>query len=235
MSLNKRLLLRCGLVAGPLFIGGILIQGKTRPDYSSLRHPVSSLSLGPRGWMQTANFAVTGGLSLGFVLGLSRTLCTQIRTRVGPVLLGGAAVGILGAAAFPTDPVSGYPPGTPDVPVRTTPLGALHELLAATAFLCVPAAALVFARAFIKQKERGWATYSAVSALSMLTTYALAGAGFRQRPGLVEIAGALQRFAIAVGFTWTTGLAARALAGAEVENSGDRSFGHRLDRVVEPR
>ena len=129
MHIHNRLLLRGGLVAGPLFIGSILIQGKTLHDYSSLRHPVSSLSLGPRGWMQIANFAVTGGLSLGFVVGLSHTLCTQIRTRVGPVLLGGAAIGILGAAAFPTDPVSGYPPGTPDVPARPTALGKVHDLL----------------------------------------------------------------------------------------------------------
>jgi hypothetical protein len=215
MSLHNRQLLRCGLIAGPLFIGSILIQGKTRDGYSQLRHPVSSLSLGPRGWLQSASFAVTGGLSLGFAIGLSRTLCTQIRTRLGPVLLGAAAVGILGAGAFPTDPVSGYPPGTPDVPARTTTLGALHELLAAPAFLCVPAAELVFARAFLNHKERNWAAYSAISAMGMLTAYALANAGFRQRPGLVEIAGALQRAAIAIGFTWTTGLAARALAGAD--------------------
>jgi hypothetical protein len=215
MKIGDRHLLRCGVIAGPLFVGGIIIQGKTRHDYSSLRHPVSSLSLGPGGWLQSINFAVTGGLSLGFVIGLSRTLGKQIRTRLGPVLLGAAAVGILGAAAFPTDPVSGYPPGTPRVPAHTTPLGALHELLAAPAFLCVPAAELAFARAFFKHQERGWATYSALSAWGMLLAYALASGGFRQWPGLVQIAGALQRISIAIGYTWITSLAARALADAD--------------------
>ena len=215
MGLSNRVLLRGGLIAGPLFIGSVLVQGHTRADYSPLRHPVSSLSLGPHGWLQSASFAVTGGLSLGFVFGLSRTLGCQIRTRLGPVLLAAAAVGIFGAGVFPTDPVSGYPPETPSIPVRTTLLGALHELLAAPAFLCVPAAELVFARAFLKHREAGWAAYSAASAVGMLTTYALASVGFRQRPVLVEIAGALQRTSIAIGFMWMTNLAARALAASD--------------------
>jgi hypothetical protein len=74
---------------------------------------------------------------------------------------------------------------------------------------------LVFARAFLKHQEHGWAAYSAASAFGMLTTYALASVGFRQRPGLVEIAGALQRTSIAIGFMWITSLAARALAVAD--------------------
>ena len=215
MALSNRLLLRGGLIAGPVFLGSILVQGLTREDYSPIRHPVSSLSLGPRGWLQSASFAVTGGLSLGFVVGLSRTLGAQIGTRLGPVLLGTAAVGILGAAAFPTDPIGGYPPGTPIVPTSSTTLGLLHDVLTLPAFLCVPAAELVFGHAFLRHGERGWAAYSAASAVGMLVSYVLASAGFRQRPGLVEIAGALQRAAVAIGFTWLTGLAARALASAE--------------------
>ena len=215
MRIHTRLLLRCGLVAGPLFIGSFLVQGATRDGYSPMRHSVSTLSLGPRGWMQIANFAVTGGLSLGLVVGLSRTLCTQIRTRVGPVLLGGAAVGILGAAAFPTDPVSGYPPGTPDLAVSPTTLGKVHDLLSVSSFLSVPVAALAFARAFGRHKEGGWSTYSAVSGLGMLITFALASVGFSQKEGFVEIAGALQRASIIIGFTWISSLAARALAAAD--------------------
>jgi hypothetical protein len=214
MSMLDRLLLRCGLIAGPLFIGGVLIQGATREDYSPVRHPVSTLSLGPGGRVQIANFAVTGGLSVGFVVGLSRTLCAQIGTRAGPLLLGVAAVGILGAGAFATDPVSGYPPGTPDVPTNTTAQGALHDLLTLPAFLCVPAAQLAFARAFLRHRDRGWATYSAGSALGMLIAYALATAGFHQSPSLVHIAGALQRASIIIGSTWVTSLAARALGTA---------------------
>ena len=55
-------LLSCGLAAGPLFVTAFLIQGATREGYRPSRHPVSSLALGPRGWVQAANFAVTGTL-----------------------------------------------------------------------------------------------------------------------------------------------------------------------------
>ena len=108
-------------VAGPLFIGSILIQGKTLRDYSSLRHPVSSLSLGPRGWMQIANFAVTGGslpaaLSSGFpIRSAPRSVPASARSSLAEPQSGSPA-----QPRSPPTPVSGYPPGTPDVPARPT-------------------------------------------------------------------------------------------------------------------
>ena len=44
-----RRLLRCGLAAGPVFTATFLLEGATRDGYRPLRHPVSSLALGPRG------------------------------------------------------------------------------------------------------------------------------------------------------------------------------------------
>ena len=215
-NVHSRELLGCGVVAGPLFVGSFLAQGATRDAYSPKRHPVSSLALGPRGWVQIANFAVTGGLYLCFAVGLSRTLGARIRTRLGPVLLGAGAVGMLGAAAFRTDPVSGYPPGTPDRPTRASTLGVLHDLFSVPTFLCIPAAGLAFGRAFLRVGERGWAAYSAASGLGMLAAFALASLGFSQQHGpaarhFVEIGGALQRASIAIGVAWLTSLAARAL------------------------
>jgi hypothetical protein len=65
-------LLRCGLVAGPVFATAFLLEGAVRDGYRPLRHPVSSLALGPGGWIQAANFAVTGTLFLAGAAGLSR-------------------------------------------------------------------------------------------------------------------------------------------------------------------
>jgi hypothetical protein len=45
----------------------------------------------------------------------------------------------------------------------------------------------------------------------MLTTAVLSGAGFGQSPGLVPVAGLLQRVSIITGLTWLTALSARAL------------------------
>ncbi len=215
MHIHNRLLLRGGLVAGPLFVGSFLVQGKTRHDYSPLRHPVSSLALGPRGWMQIANFAVTGGLSLCFAVGLSHTSGARIRTRLGPVLLGGAAVGMLGAAAFRTDPVSGYPPGTPDSPSAASPLGMLHDLFSVPTFLCVPAAGSPSAVRFSALESAAGRRTPRLLALacwppSRWPAWASASST-AQRKYFVEIGGALQRASIAIGFAWLTSLAARAL------------------------
>jgi Protein of unknown function (DUF998) len=203
--------LRCGVAAGPLFVGTFLVDGATRPDYDPLRHPVSSLALGPHGWTQTANFAIAGVLYLGFAAGLRRGPRAVAATRVGPLLIGAAAVGLLGSATFTTDPVSGYPPGTPDAAVASTPAGALHDLFSVPIFLGLPVAALAFARGAWKRRDRRWAACSASSGLAMLATFVLAGAAFNQVPGLVDIGGLLQRASIVTGFGWLTALAVRTL------------------------
>ena len=76
-----RSLLSCGVAAGPLFVLTALTEGATRADYHPLRHPVSSLALGPRGWVQVANFSVTGALYLGYAAGLWRAPRTAPRRR----------------------------------------------------------------------------------------------------------------------------------------------------------
>src|ERR1700735_253087 len=79
-------MLSCGVAAGPLFVTAFLIQGATREGYRPSRHPVSSLALGPRGWVQAANFAVTGTLVLAGAAGLWRA-----RDATGPADFAGLA------------------------------------------------------------------------------------------------------------------------------------------------
>jgi hypothetical protein len=67
-------LLYCGLAAGPVFVTTFLAEGAIRDGYRPSRHPVSSLALGPRGQVQTANFAVTGTLVLAGAAGLGTPL-----------------------------------------------------------------------------------------------------------------------------------------------------------------
>ncbi|KAA9373687.1 DUF998 domain-containing protein [Microbispora cellulosiformans] len=119
-AMIDRLLLTCGLVAGPLFTAAYLTEGALRPHYRSLRHPVSSLAIGDRGWIQTVNFLVGGLLSLAFAVGLWRAGPSHW----GASLVGGWAIGLLCAGIFRTDPVSGYPPGTPRPAPAQLPAGA---------------------------------------------------------------------------------------------------------------
>jgi Protein of unknown function (DUF998) len=54
--------LRCGVVAGPLFVLTAAAQLALRDDFDLTRQPLSLLSLGPFGAVQVANFVVTGAL-----------------------------------------------------------------------------------------------------------------------------------------------------------------------------
>ena len=199
--------LACGTIAGPLFVVAFLVEGATRAEYDPLRHPVSSLALGVSGWTQIANFAVAGLLTLVFAVGLRRALRRGKGSTWGPLLVGAWAVGLLGAGVFVTDPVSGYPPGTPDRLLRNSWQGALHDLFSLAAFAAPGAACFVFGRRFAGWGESGWAIYSVVTGLAFVVAFVISGAGFGQAEGFVDLAGLFQRVAIAVGFGWLTLLA----------------------------
>jgi hypothetical protein len=175
---QTRKLLRCGMWAGPVFTATFLAEGAVRDGYRPLRHPVSSLALGPRGWTQTANFAAAGA-------------------------------GLIGSAAFRTDPVGGYPPGTPDMPAKFSRAGTAHNLTAVPVFLGLPAAAACYS--WRAGQSPGFAIYCAATAVTMPVTMTLAGAGFGQSSRLGRYGGLFQRASIITGFAWLTAVSARAL------------------------
>ena len=203
-------LLRCGVAAGPVFAAVFLIEGAARDGYRPLRHPVSSLALGERGWIQTANFAVAGTLFLAAAAGLARA-GDAAAAAAAPALIGAAGAGLIGSAEFTTDPVSGYPPGTPDALSHPTRAGIGHNLMAVPVFACLPAAALASGWRSWRAGQRRFGLYSAGAAVSMLAAMALAGAGFSQSPRLVNLGGLFQRASIITGFAWLTALSARAI------------------------
>ena len=119
--------------------------------------------------------------------------------------------GIAAAAVFRTDPVSGYPPGTPDTPSERSTAGTLHDLVSIPTFLGLPMAATAYSWRFARTGQRGWAAYSASTGIGMLAAFARSAAGFNQSRRLVETAGLWQRVCIATGFAWLTALSGRAL------------------------
>src|SRR5215203_3904404 len=169
-------LLVCGAIAGPLFVVGFLFEGATRANYDPLRHPVSSLALGDWGWTQAANFIITGLLTLAFAVGLRRALRPGKGSKWGPLLVGVWAVGLLGAGISVTDPVSGYPPGTPDRLSGNSWHGALHDLFSLLGFVALAAACFMFGRWFTGRDKRGWALYSAVSGVVFAVAFVLSSA-----------------------------------------------------------
>jgi hypothetical protein len=58
---------------------GGLLQALTRDGFDPTRHPLSLLSLGELGWVQIANFVVTGVLYLACAVGMWRVLASAIQ------------------------------------------------------------------------------------------------------------------------------------------------------------
>ncbi len=206
-------LLAGGALAGPLFLTTALVQGARRPGYHPMRHPVSSLAIGRRGRVQSVNFVLTGTLYGGAAIGLARAARRADREIAVPALVATAALGLVGAGVFTADPVSGYPPGTPDQQTNRTRTGLLHDLVSVPAFLCLPAAAIVDATRSWRLGKHWWAVYSAKSAVVALISVVLASAGFGQQPGLVDRAGLMQRIFVGTSFGWLSALSARRLFG----------------------
>jgi hypothetical protein len=204
--MSRRALLYCGAIAGPFFTIVWFVQGLTRGNYDPMRHAVSSLSVGESGWIQVANFIVTGSLILAFWVELRR----HSGSVWGPRLVGLLGLGLIGSGIFVTDPLNGFPPGTPLIPVERTTHGILHDLFGVAFFLGLPIACLVFARFFSRQGQRNWALYSRLSGLGMFVVFVVARSGFRllsTYPDLAANFGLLQRITLIIGFAWLTLLA----------------------------
>jgi hypothetical membrane protein len=201
---TTRLLLACGVLAGPLFLVVVLAQALTREGFDLTRHPLSLLSLGPGGWIQITNFVVTGLLLVAFAAGIRRTLRGTRGGTWGPLLVGACGVGLAAAGVFTADPVLGFPPGAA---AAASP--SWHSLLHLVAFVVgVPslaAACAVFARRFADLRQPGWALYSlAVGVcIALAIVLSLSGAGF----AILILYGA-----VLIGWTWIPALAARLLA-----------------------
>jgi hypothetical protein len=204
------LFILCGLIAGPFFTLLWFVQGLTRANYNPMRYAISSLSVGEFGWIQIVNFLITGSLILAFSMELRRALQRPSGSFWGPLLLGLVGIGLIGAGVFVTDPLNGYPPGTPLLPTERTVHGVLHDLFGIPFFLGLPIACFVFAGFFTGHGEHRWAWYSRLSGIGMFVVFFVARLGFRLLPTYPDLAanfGFLQRITVTIGLTWLTLLA----------------------------
>lgn len=204
-----------GLLAGPIFVVSFIIQGALRPGYDPLRHPVSSLSLGPGGWVQMVTFWVTGLLVIVFAIGLRRVDIG----RATPILVAVVGLGILAAGFFACDPISGYPPGSP-IPAPRTVHGIVHDVVSTPVFTVLPAAMIVLARRWVRAGRRGWAAASALAAPALFACFVMAAVGFAQVAAVMPYAGLWQRLSLIIGLGWLTVLPVAPLPVRRPEASG---------------
>jgi len=161
-------LLACGIVAGPLFLTVGLAQAFTRDGYDLSRHPLSLLSLGDLGWVQIANFVVTGALFLACAMGMRRVLRPGRGDTWGPRLVGILGAGLVMAGVFVADAGAGFPPGAPAGAPEISWHGVLHEIGFVLATLGTLAGCVVFAGRFAAKGQRGWVAACAASAVAIV-------------------------------------------------------------------
>ena len=160
-STKPNVLLVCGVALGPLFYVVVVLQILTRTGFDISRHPLSLLSLGNTGWIQIANFILTGLLAIACAFGMKRALRSDAGGTWGPLLIGTYGLGMVGAGIFLPDPLPGFPPGAlAGIPAQMSEHAMLHGVGFFVAFLSLIAACFVFARRYFVVGNPGWGRYS---------------------------------------------------------------------------
>jgi hypothetical protein len=200
---TTRLLLGCGIVAGPVYFAVSLVQALLRPGFDLTRHPLSLLSTGDLGWIQITNFLVCGALVLACAVGLRRALRGERGGTWGPLLVGLFGLGLIGGGIFVADPVPGFPPEVGTTSVTITTRGLLHFVVAEIGFLGLVGACFVFARRFAALGQTAWARFSVLAgALFVVGLVAIAAGGGQSWSILAFWIG------IVLAWSWLSALAA---------------------------
>jgi hypothetical protein len=153
---STHILLIGGIVAAPLFVALWAAQAFTREGFRPTFHPLSLLSLGDGGWVQIANFVITGILLIGAGVGLRRA---QGRDRLSTwiaALVVAMGAGLVIAGVFVTDAGAGFPAGAPAGAPQMSWHGAVHEVGFVVTQLAFVVLAILLAVRFARSGQRGW-------------------------------------------------------------------------------
>jgi hypothetical protein len=153
-------------VAGTLWAVVSLGQVATRDGFDLMRHPLSLLSTGSLGWVQIANFVVSGLLML---IGAG-----SLDGRWAPRLARVAGVGMIAAGLLVMDPGGGFPVGHDEVPTTMTWHALGHVVAGTITFTALIAACYVLAK---RATTRSSAVAAAVSGTALLTGWLWAMSG----------------------------------------------------------
>jgi hypothetical protein len=190
-----RSLLGYGVVAGPLFVVVSLAQALTRDGFDLSRHAWSLLANGELGWIQVANFIVTGLMTAAAAIGLRRALTPGRGRDWAPVLVGIYGLSLIAAGVFRPDPAQGFPVGTPE----TTTIswhGMLHFVLGGIGFLCLIAACFLLASRFSRDGRRRLALFARITGVVFLAGFVGIASGSHGPATLAFVAAVLTVWAL---------------------------------------
>lgn len=195
--------LTAGIIAGPFFIVVALLQAFTREGFDWVRHPASMLSLGGAGWIQIANFVLSGVLFILCGIGLSRALQTGIGSRWSPRLFGLFGIALIIGGVFTADAGLGFPPGAPEGPPDEMSFhGTIHAFAPILGFLSQFAALIILARRFGSRGDRGWKNWTIIVAVAMFVLATIPNFTADWEKGVFNF---LPLWAgVALGYCWTS-------------------------------
>lgn len=167
-----RALLLGSVIGGPLFIVVSLAQAFTRAGFDITRHALSLLTNGDLGWLQIANFVVTGVLITAGAVGMRRALGSGRGRTWAPLLIGVYGLSYVGAGIFIPDPALGFPVGTPADAMTISSAGIGHFAFGGIGFLALIVACFVFARRFSGLQQSSWSVFSVITGVVFLAAFA---------------------------------------------------------------
>jgi hypothetical protein len=198
-----RSLLGWGVVAGPFYVISSIVQALTRDGFDLRRHQWSLLENGDLGWIQVANFLLTGSMLIAFAVGMRRALVPGLASRWAPILVAVFGASMVAAGVFTADPALGFPVGVPDGPGVVTTRGVVHFAAAGVGFHSIAAACFVMARRQSSDGRPGRAFFSRLTAVGFLGGFlGVASGGGSVAANLAFTA------AVMLVFTWTSVTAA---------------------------
>jgi hypothetical protein len=164
---STRRLLLLGVLAGPMYLAVGLAQAFLRQGFDFSRHPLSVLANGPGGWVQVANFLLTGAMVIAAAIGVRRAVGPT--SRAAAFFLGAFGVSMIVAAVFRADPMDGFPVGTPKgPPTSMSTSGFVHFAAGGLGFVCLGVSCLVAAWVLSRRKMSSLARLSLFSGLVVL-------------------------------------------------------------------
>jgi hypothetical protein len=176
-------------------VGTFTVEGFLRSGYDPSSMYISALSLGPRGWIQVANFIMFGLLLFVFTRGLPGDLQVGKGSKAGPILLTTLSVLFLISGPFVMDPT-----GTPLA--QATVHGTIHGLAGGIVFLLMPIICFVYLRRFLAdpnwRSARWWTlVLGTIEAVGVLVFTIVS-----KVPQLANALGLLQRIALVPFMFW---------------------------------
>jgi hypothetical protein len=203
-------LLGYGIIAGPVYVAIWLGQALTRSGFDLTRDAASLLASGPWGWIQSANFLLTGTMAVAAAAGIGRALGPGRSARWTARLVGLYGAGVFAAGIFRADPMDGFPPGTQaGAPRHASWHGDLHYVVGAAGFLALIVAAFLLAARFRRAGQRAWAVGGAATGTLFLAANlggAALGAHHPVASNLILTAG------IVLAWAWLSAVSARLYA-----------------------